>query len=110
MFDIEKTSEFLNDIKDNTSIENIIKQKSNLTKLLNLMLKEINSDIDINSLNNLKESQIWAFIYNNSSQAINEFKTQLKNTNNIINELSKFNEEMNEKEGINEKKKFGKEN
>ena len=108
MFDIEKTSEFLNDIKDNTSIENIIKQKSNLTKLLNLMLKEINSDIDINSLNNLKESQIWAFIYNNSSQAINEFKTQLKNTNNIINELSKFNEEMNEKEGINEKKNLGK--
>ena len=108
MFDIEKTSEFLNDIKDNTSIENIIKKKSNLTKLLNLMLKEINSDIDINSLNNLKESQIWAFIYNNSSQAINEFKTQLKNTNNIINELSKFNEEMNEKEGINEKKNLGK--
>ena len=104
MFDIEKTSEFLNDIKDNTSIENIIKKKSNLTNLLNLMLKEINSDIDINSLNNLKESQIWAFISNNSSQTINEFKSQLKNTNNIINELSKFNEEMNEKEEINEKK------
>ena len=78
MFDIEKTSEFLNDIKDNTSIENIIKKKSNLTNLLNLMLKEINSDIDINSLNNLKESQIWAFISNNSSQTINEFKSQLK--------------------------------
>ena len=108
MFDIEKTSEFLNDIKDNTSIENIIKKKSNLTNLLNLMLKEINSDIDINSLNNLKESQIWAFISNNSSQTINEFKSQLKNTNNIINELSKFNEEMNEKEGINEKKNLGK--
>ena len=68
------------------------------------MLKEINSDIDINSLNNLKESQIWAFISNNSSQTINEFKSQLKNTNNIINELSKFNEEMNEKEEINKKK------
>ena len=108
MFDIEKTSEFLNDIKDNTSIENIIKKKSNLTNLLNLMLKEINSDIDINSLNNLKESQIWAFISNNSSQTINEFKSQLKNTNNIINELSKFNEEMNEKEEINEKKNLGK--
>ena len=108
MFDIEKTSEFLNDIKDNTSIENIIKKKSNLTNLLNLMLKEINSDIDINSLNNLKESQIWAFISNNSSQTINEFKSQLKNANNIINELSKFNEEMNEKEEINEKKNLGK--
>ena len=108
MFDIEKTSEFLNDIKDNTSIEKIIKQKQNLAKLLNLILKEINPDIDINSLNNLKESQIWAFIYNNSSQVINDFKSQTKNINNIINELSKFNEEMNEKEKIKEKKNLGK--
>ena len=108
MFDIEKTSEFLNDIKDNTSIEKIIKQKQNLAKLLNLILKEINPDIDINSLNNLKESQIWAFIYNNSSQVINDFKSQTKNINNIINELSKFNEEINEKEEIKEKKNLGK--
>ena len=108
MFDIEKTSEFLNDIKDDTSIEKIIKQKQNLSKLLNLILKEINPDIDINSLNNLKESQIWAFIYNNSSQVINDFKSQTKNMNNIINELSKFNEEINEKEEIKEKKNLGK--
>ena len=105
MFDIEKSSEFLNDIKDSTSIDKIIKQKSNLSKLLNIILKEINSEIDINSLNNLKDSQIWAFIYNNSSQVINDFKSQLKNVNNIINELSQFNEALNEKE---EKKNLGK--
>ena len=105
MFDIEKTSEFLKEINDNTSTEKILKQKSKLSKLLNLILKEINQDIDINSLNKLKESQIWAFIYNNSSQAINDFKSQLKNSNLILNELTEFNEALNEKE---EKKNLGK--
>ena len=109
MFDIEKTSEFLNDINEQTSIEKIMKQKTKLSKLLNLILKEINQDIDINSLNNLKESQIWAFIYNNSTKAINEFKSQLKNTNTIINELSEFNEAMNEKKNIGKKTKREKE-
>ena len=105
MFDIEKTSEFLKEINDNTSTEKILKQKSKLSKLLNLILKEINQDIDINSLNKLKESQIWAFIYNNSSKAINDFKSQLKNSNLILNELTEFNEALNEKE---EKKNLGK--
>ena len=105
MFDIEKTSEFLKEINDNTSTEKILKQKSKLSKLLNLILKEINQDIDINSLNKLKESQIWAFIYNNTSQAINDFKSQLKNSNLILNELTEFNEALNEKE---EKKNLGK--
>ena len=109
MFDIEKTSEFLNDINEQTSIEKIMKQKTKLSKLLNLILKEINQDIDINSLNNLKESQIWAFIYNNSTKAINGFKSQLKNTNTIINELSEFNEAMNEKKNIGKKTKREKE-
>ena len=67
MFDIEKSSSFLKDINDDTSIEKIIKQKSNLSKLLNIILKHIDSNIDINSLNNLEQSQIWAFIYNNST-------------------------------------------
>ena len=109
MFDIEKTSEFLNDINEQTSLEKIMKQKTKLSKLLNLIVKEINQDIDINSLNNLKESQIWAFIYNNSTKAINGFKSQLKNTNTIINELSEFNEAMNEKKNIGKKTKREKE-
>ena len=104
MFDI-KSSEFLKNIKDDTSIEKILKQKSNLSKLLNLILKEINPDIDINSLNNLKDSQMWAFIYNNSTQVINDFKSQLKNANTILTELSQFNEALNEKP---EKKNLGK--
>ena len=108
MFDIEKTSEFLNDINDQTSLEKIIKQKSKLSKLLNLILKQINPDLDLNSLNNLEESQIWAFISNNSTKAINEFKSQIKNTNTIINELSLFNEAFNEKEKIKENKNIGK--
>ena len=108
MFDIEKTSEFLNDINDQTSLEKIIKQKSKLSKLLNLILKQINPDLDLNSLNNLEESQIWAFISNNSTKAINEFKSQITNTNTIINELSLFNEAFNEKEKIKENKNIGK--
>ena len=92
MFDIEKSSSFLKDIKEDTSIEKIKKQKSNLEKLLNLILKQIDSNIDIKSLNNLEQSQIWAFIYNNSSKAITEFKSKLKDINSILNELSEFNE------------------
>ena len=108
MFDIEKTSEFLNDINEQTSLEKIIKQKSKLSKLLNLILKQINPDLDLNSLNNLEESQIWAFISNNSTKAINDFKSQIKNTNTIINELSLFNEAFNEKEKIKDNKNIGK--
>ena len=105
MFDIEKSSSFLKDIKDDTSIERIIKQKSNLSKLLNLILKQIDSNIDIKSLNNLEPSQIWAFIYNNSSKAITEFKSKMKDLNSVLNELSEFNETFNEKQ---EKKNLGK--
>ena len=105
MFDIEKSSSFLKDIKDDTSIEKIIKQKSNLSKLLNLILKKIDSNIDIKSLNNLEQSQIWAFIYNNSSKAITEFKSKMKDLNSILNELSEFNDTFNEKQ---EKKNLGK--
>ena len=105
MFDIEKSSSFLKDIKDDTSIEKIIKKKSNLSKLLNLILKQIDSNIDIKSLNNLEPSQIWAFIYNNSSKAITEFKSKMKDLNSILNELSEFNETFNEKQ---EKKNLGK--
>ena len=105
MFDIEKSSSFLKDIKEDTSIEKIKKQKSNLEKLLNLILKQIDSNIDIKSLNNLEQSQIWAFIYNNSSKAITEFKSKLKDINSILNELSEFNESLNTKQ---EKKSLGK--
>lgn len=108
MFDIEKASEFLKDIKEDTSIEKIIKQKSNLSKLLNLILKQINNEIDLDSLTNLQDSQIWAFINNNSSKTINEFKSQLKNTKIILNELSEFNDTLKEKEEIKEKKNLGK--
>ena len=108
MFDIEKASEFLKDIKENTSIEKIIKQKQNLTKLLNLILKQINNEIDLDSLNNLQDSQIWAFINNNSSKTINEFKSQLKNTKIILNELSEFNDALKEREQNKEKKNLGK--
>jgi len=105
MFDIEKSSSFLKDIKEDTSIEKIKKQKSNLEKLLNLILKQIDSNIDIKSLNNLEQSQIWAFIYNNSSKAITEFKSKLKDINSILNELSEFNESLNTNQ---EKKNLGK--
>ena len=107
MFDIEKASEFLKDIKEDTSIEKIIKQKSNLSKLLNLLLKQINNEIDLDSLTNLQDSQIWAFINNNSSKTINEFKSQLKNTKIILNELSEFIDTLKEKEEIKEKKNLG---
>ena len=86
-------------------VEKIKKQKSNLEKLLNLILKQIDSNIDIKSLNNLEQSQIWAFIYNNSSKAITEFKSKLKDINSILNELSEFNESLNTKQ---EKKNLGK--
>ena len=105
MFDIEKSSSFLKDINDDTSIEKIIKQKSNLSKLLNIILKHIDSNIDINSLNNLEQSQIWAFIYNNSTKVINDFKSKMKDINSVLNELSEFNETLNEQQ---EQKNLGK--
>ena len=105
MFDIEKSSSFLKDINDDTSIEKIIKQKSNLSKLLNLILKQIDSNIDIKSLNNLEQSQIWAFIYNNSTKVINDFKSKMKDINSVLNELSEFNETLNEQQ---EQKNLGK--
>lgn len=105
MFDIEKSSSFLKDINDDTCIEKIIKQKSNLSKLLNIILKHIDSNIDINSLNNLEQSQIWAFIYNNSTKVINDFKSKMKDINSVLNELSEFNETLNEQQ---EQKNLGK--
>ena len=105
MFDIEKSSSFLKDLNDDTSIEKIIKQKSNLSKLLNIILKHIDSNIDINSLNNLEQSQIWAFIYNNSTKVINDFKSKMKDINSVLNELSEFNETLNEQQ---EQKNLGK--
>ena len=105
MFDIEKSSSFLKDINDDTSIEKIIKQKSNLSKLLNIILKHIDPNIDINSLNNLEQSQIWAFIYNNSTKVINDFKSKMKDINSVLNELSEFNETLNEQQ---EQKNLGK--
>ena len=105
MFDIEKSSSFLKDINDDTSIEKIIKQKTNLSKLLNIILKHIDSNIDINSLNNLEQSQIWAFIYNNSTKVINDFKSKMKDINSVLNELSEFNETLNEQQ---EQKNLGK--
>ena len=112
MIDIEKESKFLNSIKNNDSIEKLTKQKDNLLKLLKILLKEISNDIDLESLNNLDDSQIWAFIYNNSSQSINNFKTKTKNYQDIFNELTEIiniNEEK-EKNILGKKKKREKEN
>ena len=93
MIDIEKETKFLKNIKNNDSTEKIIKQKDNLSKLLKLLLKEINNEIDLDSLNNLDDSQIWTFIYNNSSQSINNFKSKTKNFKDIINKLTSINTE-----------------
>ena len=93
MIDIEKETKFLKNIKNNDSTEKIIKQKDNLSKLLKLLLKEINNEIDLDSLNNLDDSQIWTFIYNNSSQSINNFKSKTKNFKEIIDELTSINTE-----------------
>ena len=112
MIDIEKESKFLKSIKNNDSIEKLTKQKDNLLKLLKILLKEISNDIDLESLNNLDDSQIWAFIYNNSSQSINNFKTKTKNYHDILNELTEIiniNEEK-EKNILGKKKKREKEN
>ena len=112
MIDIEKESKFLNSIKNNDSIEKLTKQKDKLLKLLKILLKEISNDIDLESLNNLDDSQIWAFIYNNSSQSINNFKTKTKNYQDILNELTEIiniNEEK-EKNILGKKKKREKEN
>ena len=112
MIDIEKESKFLKSIKNNDSIEKLTKQKDNLLKLLKILLKEISNDIDLESLNNLDDSQIWAFIYNNSSQSINNFKTKTKNYQDILNELTEIiniNEEK-EKNILGKKKKREKEN
>ena len=104
MIDIEKSSKFLKGIKDNDSVEKLIKQKDNLSKLLKIILKEINNDIDIDTLNNLDDSQMWAFIYNNSSQLINNFKNKTKNVQDILDELT---ENINDNEK-NEYKNLGK--
>ena len=88
MIDIEKELKFLKTIKNDDSIEKLTKQKEKLSKLLKLLLKEINNDIDLESLNNLDDSQIWAFIYNNSSKSINNFKTKTKNFQDILDELT----------------------
>ena len=96
MIDIEKETKFLKSIKKNDSLDKLKNQRENLSKLLKLLLKEINNDIDIDSLNNLDDSQMWAFIFNNSSQSINNFKTKTKNFQEILDELE-------ETKNINEK-------
>ena len=88
MIDIEKSSKFLKNIKQNDSAEKLIKQKDNFSKLLKIILKEINCDIDTDTLNNLDDSQMWAFIYNNSIKHINDFKNKTKNTKDILDELT----------------------
>ena len=108
MIDIEKESKFLKSIKNTDSIEKLIKQKDNMLKLLKILLKEINKDIDLDSLNNLDDSQIWAFISNNSYQSINNFKTKTKNYQDILTELSdtiNITEEKIEKKNLGKKKK-----
>ena len=108
MIDIEKESKFLKNIKNTDSIEKLIKQKDNMLKLLKILLKEINKDIDLDSLNNLDDSQIWAFISNNSYQSINNFKTKTKNYQDILTELSdtiNITEEKIEKKNLGKKKK-----
>ena len=99
MIDIEKETKFLKSIKKNDSVEKLKKQKENLSRLLKMLLKEINNDIDIDSLNNLDDSQMWAFIFNNSSQSINNFKIKTKNFQEILDELenSKSTSEKKEK-------------
>ena len=87
MFDIEKNSEFLKNIEANDNIEQLMKQKNNLLKLLKIILKEVNNDLDNESLNNLDDDQIWAFIFNNSSKSINDFKSKTKNIKEILDEL-----------------------
>ena len=79
-----------------------------MLKLLKILLKEINKDIDLDSLNNLDDSQIWAFISNNSYQSINNFKTKTKNYQDILTELSdtiNITEEKIEKKNLGKKKK-----
>ena len=108
MIDIEKESKFLKNIKNTDSIGKLIKQKDNMLKLLKILLKEINKDIDLDSLNNLDDSQIWAFISNNSYQSINNFKTKTKNYQDILTELSdtiNITEEKIEKKNLGKKKK-----
>ena len=104
MIDIEKESKFLKNIKNNDSIEKLIKQKKNLSNLLKILLKEINSEIDFDTLENIDDSQMWAFIYNNSSESINNYKNKTKNFKDILNELT---EKINTKEKS-DKKTLGK--
>ena len=101
MIDIEKESKFLKNIKNNDSIDKLIKQKKNLSNLLKIILKEINNEIDIDTLDNLDDSQMWAFIYNNSSESINNYKNKTKNFQDILNELI---ETINTKENTDSKK------
>ena len=110
MIDIEKSSKFLKNIKQNDSAEKLIKQKDNLSKLLKIILKEINYDIDTDTLNNLDDSQMWAFIYNNSIKHINNFKNKTKNTKDILDELTQINNDNEENEPKHLGKKTKREN
>ena len=96
MLDIEKGSKFLKNFDINNNREQITKQKENLLNLLKITLKLIDSDLDLESLNNLDDSQIWAFIFNNSSKTINEFKNKSKNIEEVLQELSLINSENHE--------------
>lgn len=93
MLDIEKGSKFLKNFEINNNQEQLSKQKENLLALLKIILKLIDNDLDLESLNNLDDSQIWAFIFNNSSKTINEFKSKSKNIQEILEELSLINSE-----------------
>ena len=106
MLDIEKGSKFLKNFEINNNQEQLKKQKENLLALLKITLKLIDNDIDLETLNNLDDSQIWAFIFNNSSKTINDFKSKSKNIEEVLEELSLINSENNEKK--NDKKVLGK--
>ena len=96
MLDIEKGSKFLKNFEINNNQEQLKKQKENLLTLLKITLKLIDNDLDLESLNNLDDSQIWAFIFNNSSKTINDFKNKSKNIEEVLEELSLINSENNE--------------
>ena len=88
MAEIEKASKFLNDFKENDTVTKITKNKDQIFNLLKILLKQINNDIDTETLNNLDFSQLWAFIYNYSSKSLTNFKQYVKNSTDILAELT----------------------
>ena len=111
MIDVEEGIKFLQKFQTNNDIDKLSKHKDKLMKILKGLLKELNNDIDINSLNDLDYSQIWAFIYNNSTSSINNFKILSKNNQQILDELTQNfdeNEKKIEKKNLGKKKKMEK--